>query len=372
VWAGRHCAGRARNRNASSRFWHYEPAPTEIRSAPMGTPSPSIVPDSAPTVTVNDERRLVICIPVFNDWTSVFSLLERIDVVAQRLRLPVSVLLVDDGSSELPPNCKPILSPVIQSIEVLQLRRNLGHQRAIALGLTFIHATHPSQFVVVMDADGEDIPDDIEALINCCRENACRKLIFAKRAKRSEGQTFRLGYAAYRIIHLILTGHRVEVGNFSVIPSHMLDQLVAVSELWNHYAAAVFHSRLPVTTLPLARGHRLAGQSKMNLISLITHGMSAISVYCDTVGVRLMCVTAVLILFVLGGLLIAIGIRVFTTLAIPGWATTAVGILAVVLLNLFTLLMVFVLFVLQSRSMSGFLPIRDWQYFVARHWNLNG
>jgi glycosyltransferase involved in cell wall biosynthesis len=178
----------------------------------MGTPSPSVVPDSAPT----DDRRLVICVPVVNDWTSVFLLVERIDVVAQRLRLPVSVLLIDDGSSELPPNCNPILPTAIQAIEVLQLRRNLGHQRALALALTFIHAIHPSQFVVVMDADGEDIPDDIEALVNCCRENGCRKIIFAKRAKRSEGQTFRAGYAPYRVIHFILTGYGVELQSRSM------------------------------------------------------------------------------------------------------------------------------------------------------------
>src|SRR5262249_23652564 len=139
---------------------------------------------------------------------------------------------------------------------------------------------------------------------------------------------------------------------------------------WNHYAAAVVHSRMPMDMLPLARGRRLAGESKMNLISLITHGMSAISVYCDTVGVRLLCLTAALIILALGGICAIVAIRLFTALAIPGWATTVSGIVAVVLLNLVTLMTVFVLFILQSRSMAGFLPIRDWQYFVARHWKI--
>jgi hypothetical protein len=319
-----------------------------------------------------DLREVVVCIPVFNDWTSASLLIEQIDSVAPRLDLPVSVLFIDDGSSEPPPTRLPSVPKAIQAVEVLQLRRNLGHQRAIAIGLTFICAKHACKTVVVMDGDGEDVPDDMEALIDRCRKDGWRKIVFAKRTKRCEGLVFRVGCAAYRVVHLLLTGHRVEVGNFSVIPFHMLERLVAVSELWNHYAAAVFHCRLPVDMLPLARGRRLAGQSKMNLISLITHGMSAISVYCDTVGARLMCLTAVLIVFALGGLLAVIATRLFTNLAIPGWATTAAGILAVVLLNLFTLMMVFVLFVLQSRSMMGFLPLRDWQYFVARHWRLYG
>lgn len=336
----------------------------------MTTPSKSnVTSDDLPVLKT--AGGVVICMPVFNDWTSASLLIQQIDGVAERLGSPVSVLLIDDGSSELRPDCFAGTLNGIRSVEVLQLRRNLGHQRAIALGLAFIHAKLPCELVVVMDADGEDIPDDIPALVDRCRESGCRSIIFAKRARRSEGWLFRLGYVAYRIVHSILTGRKVEVGNFSVIPFDKLEQLVAISELWNHYAAAVFHSRLPVDMLPLARGRRLAGQSKMNVISLITHGMSAISVYCDTVGVRLMCFTAVLIVLALCGLLVTIGVRLFTTWAIPGWATTAAGILAVVLLNLFTLMTVFVLFVLQSRSMTGFLPIRDWQFFVARHFALS-
>lgn len=318
-----------------------------------------------------DQGGVVICMPVFNDWACATVLVKRIDDVAEPLGIPVHVLLIDDGSSEPPPNRLVTIPNTLRSVEVLQLRRNLGHQRAIALAMTFIRTKYHCDFVVVMDADGEDAPEDIGPLIARCRDTGSQQIVFAKRAKRSEGWAFRIGYAAYRAVHMALTGQKVEVGNFSVIPFHMLDQLVAISELWNHYAAAVFHSRLPVDTLPLARGRRLGGQSRMNAISLITHGMSAISVYSDTVGVRLMCLTAVLIIFALGGLLATIGIRLFTDLAIPGWATTAAGLFAVVLLNLFTLFLIFVFFVLQTRSMTGFVPIRDWQYYVARHWSLH-
>jgi polyisoprenyl-phosphate glycosyltransferase len=325
--------------------------------------------NSQPTVDCSTAG-ILICIPVFNDWESATLLIGRLDDVATRLDLPVSVLLIDDGSSQ-PCDCRlPHTFAALRSVEVLQLRRNLGHQRAIALGLAFVHAKHPCQYVVVMDADGEDVPDDIPAMLDHCRQAGSQKIVFAKRAKRSEGWLFCAGYAAYRIVHFMLTGRKVEVGNFSVIPFPMLERLVAISELWNHYAAAVVHSRMPTDMIPLARGRRLAGRSKMNLVSLITHGMSAISVYCDIVGTRLLCFTTLLIVLALGGLLATVGVRLFTNLAIPGWATMAAGILTVVLLNLFTLIIIFVLFVLQSRSMTGFLPIRDWQFFVARHWSV--
>ena len=116
-----------------------------------------------------------------------------------------------------------------------------------------------------------------------------------------------LGTWAYRFVHLLLTGERVRVGNFSVIPRDLLRRLVAVSDLWNHYAAAVFHARIPYTTIPTTRGTRYAGASQMNFVALVTHGLSAMSVFGDRIGVRLLIVTcalAGLILSAAGALLV--------------------------------------------------------------------
>ena len=94
---------------------------------------------------------------------------------------------------------------------------------------------------------------------------------------------------------LLLTGIPVRVGNFSVIPAAQLRRLVVVSELWNHYAAAVFKARTPKATVPTARAPRLAGRSRMNFVDLVTHGLSALSVHSELIGVRLLVVAAVLI-----------------------------------------------------------------------------
>jgi hypothetical protein len=215
-----------------------------------------------------------------------------------------------------------------------------------------------------MDGDGEDDPKDIKTLIDrCCRREFC-KIIFAKRSKRSDGKIFKFGYISYKILHYLLTGIKVEVGNFSIIPYQLLNRLMGVSEIWNHYAASVFHARLPLEMIPIPRGERVSGKSKMNLISLVAHGMSAISVFGETVAVRLLCFVGLLITLTMAGLAVTVLIKFFTDLAIPGWATNLTGILSIVLLNLLLLATFSVILLLNSRDRLSFLPLRDWQYFV--------
>ena len=311
-------------------------------------------------------QNLIICIPVYNDWESVTVLLEKLDHEIARLDSRVSILIVDDGSTENPPDKLSKAPSHIDKIEIIQLRRNLGHQRAIAMGLCYIYVNYECQAVLLMDGDGEDDPRDVHTLIDrCCRRKLC-KIIFAKRSKRSDGLIFKLGYISYKIVHYLLTGIKVEVGNFSIIPYQMLNRLMGVSEIWNHYAASVFHARLPLEMIPIPRGERIAGKSRMNYTSLIVHGMSAISVFGETVAVRLLCVVSLLMLSTIGGLVTNVLIRFCTDLAIPGWATNLTGILGIVMLNLLLLAIFSVLLMLNARDRLSFLPIRDWQYFIEK------
>jgi hypothetical protein len=318
-----------------------------------------------PSLSASHPVGITLCVPVYNDWACAAVLLQRIDEVAAQLNQPVSVLLVNDGSSEAAP---PLLEPALRHIthvEILHLRRNVGHQRAIALGLAYLHDSYPDRLTVVMDGDGEDDPRSLPALMARCGQLGDAKIVFASRRKRTEGLLFRAGYWLFRVLHVMLIGRSVRVGNFSIIPPHLLARVVGVSEVWNHYAAGVHHARLPIDAIPIDRGHRLAGKSKMNFVSLVTHGMSAISVYGDVVGVRLLCVAGLLTVVAVAALAGIAAVRLGTDWAIPGWATTACGFMVLILLTLFTLSMVLVLFVLQSRSLANFLPLRDWTYYVA-------
>ena len=316
---------------------------------------------------LNTPSSILILVPIYNDWDSADLLLRDLDTVCRHAGLSPEVLFVDDGSTmPIPSSLSSASLAAIRRIDILQLRRNLGHQRAIAVGLAFVHSSRPCDVVVVMDGDGEDKPSDIPRLLDRLYGEQQATVVFAERTRRSESLVFRIFYRFYRILHKLLTGVAVRVGNFSALPYAVLDTLVVVSELWNHYAAAVFKARLPYTTVPTERGSRFSGRSRMDFASLVVHGLSALSVYGDVLGVRLLVVATALVLFLALGILLAIVIRLATTLAIPGWATYTTGILLLMLLQIMIIAVLFVFTILSARASLTFLPIRDHHFFVKR------
>jgi hypothetical protein len=212
-----------------------------------------------------------------------------------------------------------------------------------------------------MDGDGEDRAQDLPELL---REFSGEEIVFAARTKRMENLGFRLGYRAYRLIHRLMTGEVVQVGNFSVVPRTAMERLMSVPDLWNHYAASIYRARLPRKLVPLPRGRRLAGKSKMNFVSLLIHGLSAMSVFSDQVSARLL-TAAVSFAFVATGLIgVTAGIRWFTDLAIAGWATFTVGLLLVLVVQMLTFATLFAFLIASRRSSLNFLLPRDAPYFI--------
>jgi hypothetical protein len=313
------------------------------------------------------QDRILILIPNFNDWRSLELLIGKLDGVLHDHAIECDLLIVDDGSTIRPGDCLACGSNrSLRRIEILRLRRNLGHQRAIAIGLAHVEAEASYLAVVVMDADGEDDPADVPRLIEKCQQEAFEKIVFAERTKRSESLAFRVFYALYKSLHLLLTGISVRVGNFSVIPRARLESLVVVSELWNHYAAAAFKSRQPMCLVPTRRASRLSGRSRMNFVDLVAHGLSAISVYGEIIGVRLLVLACLLIVAATGGIAATIAVRLSSTWAIPGWATHTMGLMLVMLLLGVMLAFLFSFIILSGRQGSTFLPCRDYSYFIQK------
>jgi hypothetical protein len=320
-------------------------------------------------------ERLVL-IPVLDDWSAVSVLLRELDEVFVRLGVSADILLIDDGSTTEPTESLSRPTEAIRSVEVLRLRRNLGHQRAIAIGLAYAEQHLAPELVVVLDGDGEDDPNDLDALFTKVEEEGRRAVVFAERTKRSESFTFRVGYHLYRFAHLALTGKRVRVGNYSVVPRRILTRLVVVSELWNHYAAAVLNARIPFSAVPTARRKRIDGHSRMGYVSLVVHGLSALSVYASLIGVRVLLAS----LIAVAGAVVLLGIAFAGTQL--GWldvpasrSSTAPLILALVGLTVLQVVGAATLFVfamLASRQGTSFIPARDYAHFVDTRIRLRG
>jgi glycosyltransferase involved in cell wall biosynthesis len=307
----------------------------------------------------------LIIMPVFNDWSSLDPLLRQLDEELARQNLEVEILLIDDGSTiRAPSNLGSAGSKRIAKIDILRLRRNLGHQRAIAIALAHIEEKVPCQAVVVMDADGEDKPEDAIRLIEEYRQGDRESVIFAQRTRRSENLLFRVSYFIYRRLYKALTGQEIRIGNFSIIPRQLLTRIVVVSEIWNHYSSGILKARIPHKYIPTDRSNRLAGSSRMNYVQLVVHGLSAISIYGDVIGVRALMATLMLAMVSVVLIIIAIVVRSATDLAIPGWATYVIGLSFIILLQSVTISFSFVFLILNGRNNYSFLPQRDYQYFV--------
>jgi hypothetical protein len=312
-------------------------------------------------------RTIAVVIPILDDWPSFAALVTRISHQFTGCGVVFRIYAVDDGSTA-PFDLDDLVltdDSCTESIELIHLAVNLGHQRAIAVGLCVIAGTDDIDGVLVMDGDGQDRPADIAALLAANLHNPTR-VVLAQRTRRSEPGLFRLWYWLYKLLFRALTGQAISFGNFCIIPRAAVEGLVRMPELWNNLAASIMRSRLPYLTVPTVRGTRFAGPSKMGLVSLIVHGLSAMSVHIETIFARLLLAAASIGSVAVFGILAVGVIRTATDLAIPGWATTIVGDLLIILLQMLVIVVAASLTMLAGRSSRPIVPIVDFRPFVAR------
>lgn len=299
-----------------------------------------------------------LLIPVFNDWESCAQLI--IDIEKEiRFQKDISIqyYIIDDCSTDERLDFSPI-------VNVITLNRNIGHQRAIAIGLCYINDNAPSDYVIVMDGDGEDKASDISALLNKAVIEK-DKIIFGTRKKRYEGFWFRFFYVLYKQIYRLLTGKKINFGNFCAIPFKKVNNLVFVSDIWNHFSGGIIRSRLAYTSIDIDRGTRYHGKSKMNFFALVIHGLSAIAVYTDVLAVRILISTFGLITISLIGIFVVTGIRFFTPLAIPGWASFVVLSFLILIFQAFLISLLLLFNVLNYRTQRHFIPALEYKNFIA-------
>ena len=310
-----------------------------------------MVPDAAAGSPV---RRLTVVMPVYNDWQSATLLIRDIGVAMAGSGFAVGIVAVDDGSTDVPPAALDP-GPGIAAIECLVLAANLGHQRAIAVGLMAVAERTDADLVAVMDSDGEDRPAELRTMIERAAGLA-DKAIVAQRSERSESVLFKTFYALYTRVFRLLTGQRIAFGNFTVLQPAQLRRVIGNAHIWNNFPAALLHSRIAVDYVPTRRGKRYAGQSRMNFIGLVTHGLGAISVHSEAVFVRILFASLALLLVSSGLGAGALYMKLFTDLAIPNWATTVLGFALVISIQALMMPILMAFLLLNNRSAIQPLP----------------
>ena len=300
---------------------------------------------------------IAVCIPIYNDWQSLLPLLKQLDAMASKLPHRFDVLLVDDASSDAQPESlgDPQLS--LGRVSALRLRRNLGRQRAVAVGLAHLTQHGAQDAVLIMDGNGQDSPDWIPALVGRCVVSNGTKVVFGARTRRSEGAGFWLGYQLFRLLHRWLVGAAVPGGTFSIVPRAALERLVYAPELWSNYVASVLRLKLDVDSVPAPRAARLAGQTQPSFALLAVRAFSTIAPHADTAVVRW-----ALGMAVAGLLLSLLGIWCGSSTTIAGFGLLGLALLGVPLTLLTQV----------SRSSAPFLPVRDCAAFVLDETEFQG
>lgn len=273
-------------------------------------------------------HQLVVVTPVYEDVEASSRLFKEL---ATQFRDDVFVVAVDDGSVKQPLDISNLERAGISGV-ILKLRRNVGHQRAIAIGLGYVaEYMQPEQRVVVMDSDGEDLPSTIPDLLQQLK-NEHIDVVVAQRKSRVETLRFKAFYVVYKLFFNLMTGRAISFGNFMALKAPAVKRLVAMQELSIHVASAVLASKLRTGVCPLDRGPRYAGQSKMNFVGLALHGFKGLMVFAEDVLVRvgIACALIAALSVVGAGLAIILKIIGFST---PGWFSVALGILVLMLLQ---------------------------------------
>ena len=207
-------------------------------------------------------KEFKILIPLFNDWKSVTKLLYEIDLQLVKWNINVSVVIVNDASTEKKPDLNLNLNK-IQSVKIINIKKNMSHQRCIATGLKHIFVNEKFDRIIVMDADGEDRPEELNDFLNKSLESP-NKTITANRVKRSEGFLFRFLYQIHKLLTLVFTGKMIKFGNFSCITKEHVQQLIKQPHLWNAFSGSVVKTLNDRTSIPSIRGKRYILPSKMN------------------------------------------------------------------------------------------------------------
>ena len=228
--------------------------------------------------------KYVILVPVYNDRESLKLLIENINHEIKDLNSEISLVVINDASSQQIIDDYPNIEN-IHSIEIINMKENRGHARCIASGLKYIYEKKEFDYVIPMDGDGEDRPEEIKEFINQI-QNSNDKPIVGKRVKRSEGLFFKLCYEFHKIITLTFTGKSIKFGNFTCLPKSTVEKLINEKATWNSFSGSLAKIEKNLFEIPSIRGDRYFGPSKMSFMNLLKHSLSIISVFKKTVLIR--------------------------------------------------------------------------------------
>ena len=228
--------------------------------------------------------KIKIIIPIYNDWQSASKLIDEINNLSISSEYQISTIIINDASNHDRPDESKDLSN-IHSHKIINMKKNQGHARCIAVGLKYIFEKEDFDYVIPMDGDGEDRPEEIKKLVDNLIYHSDKPVV-GERIKRSEGIFFKLCYFVHKIITFTFTGQSIKYGNYTCLPKSIVEKMINEKATWSSFSGSLAKISKDRATVPSERGNRYFGPSKMSFKNLIIHSLSIISVFKINVLVR--------------------------------------------------------------------------------------
>ena len=228
--------------------------------------------------------KIKILIPIYNDWQSVSKLIDEVNFLSIDQKFEVSIIIVNDGSNHDRHEDEKSLDN-IHSVKILNMKIKQGHARCIATGLKYIYEKEEFDYVIPMDGDGEDRPEEIIEFLEKI-QNSNNKPVVGERIKRSENSLFKICYQLHKLITFTFTGKTIKFGNYSCLPKTTVEKMINEKATWNSFSGALIKVENDLISIPSTRGNRYFGPSKMSFYNLVKHSLSIISVFRKTFLIR--------------------------------------------------------------------------------------
>jgi len=229
-------------------------------------------------------KKIIILIPVYNDWQSASKLLEDINLNAKGLNQEFSVIIVNDASRDKQ-SINSMNFENLSSIKIINMKENRGHARCIASGLKHIHEKEQYDYIIPMDGDGEDRPEEIKNFVENINFSP-DKAIVGERVKRTEKLIFKICYKIHKALTYLSTGQSIKFGNYTCLPKLTVEKMINEKATWSSFSGALQKVEKDKIEVPSERGVRYFGPSKMSFLNLIKHSLSIISVFRFNVLIR--------------------------------------------------------------------------------------
>ena len=222
-------------------------------------------------------KKFIILIPIYNDWESLAKLLSNINENIKNIKeTQFDCIIINDCSTITKPKIR--IPPQINSVKIIHMSKNKGHARCNALGINYLSDRLDFDYLILMDGDGEDRPEEIKLLVDKISLEP-NKSVVAKRIKRSEGFFFQMLYKFHKYLTLLTTGKLINFGNYSCLTKPDLKILSTKASLWSSFSGTFKRNIKNYNEVNSIRGIRYFGPTQMSLFKLIIHSFSIIAVF---------------------------------------------------------------------------------------------